>query len=296
MHLTVVRHVQQQGMNVDLLKRTRETSRMRRDSLRNKVQNDPKYKLANTIQGVFDKLDTHMDSGNLDNEEFTFAKSVPYGEQKRMLIEFLKQNPKLLSGKFSSDFTLKTGVEKWEELTILLNSIPGANKIWKNWRKTWHDLRSHTKAKKLKISNHSRATGGGPASEETLTNVDNEIIELICPVALEGNREIPESMVDINIVPPVAPINEEAENNSADIVTAIIAGPSNIINETSCTRPKKRNRSIEWLENSVVATNKLAEQLDKKIKIEDYYKKKLIYIGKESVGKRAHCRSKRKNC
>ncbi|GLV33184.1 hypothetical protein CBL_10531 [Carabus blaptoides fortunei] len=67
------------------------------------------------------------------------------GEQKRVLIEFLKQNPKLLSGKFSSDFTVKTGVEKWEELTILLNSIPGANKTWKNWRKTWHDLRSRTK-------------------------------------------------------------------------------------------------------------------------------------------------------
>lgn len=56
-------------------------------------------------------------------------------EQKRVLVEFLKKNPRLLSGKFSSDFTIKTGVAKWEELSNLLNSIPGAKKNWKNWRK-----------------------------------------------------------------------------------------------------------------------------------------------------------------
>ncbi|GLV34032.1 hypothetical protein CBL_05052 [Carabus blaptoides fortunei] len=120
-------------------------------------------------------------------------------------------------------------------------------------------------------------------------------------VAVISANDLPDTtlfeagMVDVNIVLPVAPTNEEAENNSADTVTAIIAGPSNIINETPCTRPTKRNRSIERLENSVVATNKLAEQLDKKIKRkEDYYKKKLILLERKVLAKERIAEAKEK--
>lgn len=56
-------------------------------------------------------------------------------EQKRIMLEFIKKNSKLTSGKFSNDFTQKDAQRMWQELTNLLNSCPGANKDWKAWRK-----------------------------------------------------------------------------------------------------------------------------------------------------------------
>lgn len=56
--------------------------------------------------------------------------------QKRTLLEYMKQNPQLISGKFTSSFTLKDSVKEWSNLTDILNSIPGgATKDYKSWRK-----------------------------------------------------------------------------------------------------------------------------------------------------------------
>lgn len=65
-------------------------------------------------------------------------------EQKKLMLEFLKKHPKLIVGKFSNDFTQKTGQNLWQELTNILNSCPGANKDWKSWRK----VREISKVKK----------------------------------------------------------------------------------------------------------------------------------------------------
>lgn len=55
--------------------------------------------------------------------------------QKETMIEYLKKNEKLVNGKFSNEFSFKDAEEKWKELAGILNSIPGARKDWKNWRK-----------------------------------------------------------------------------------------------------------------------------------------------------------------
>lgn len=52
-----------------------------------------------------------------------------------MLIELLKKHKKLISGKFTQDFTFKDAEEQWRQIAEVLNSIPGAAKDWKNWRK-----------------------------------------------------------------------------------------------------------------------------------------------------------------
>jgi hypothetical protein len=55
--------------------------------------------------------------------------------QTNKLIELLQNEPDLLSGKFISKFTYKEGQKKWEEIAQIVNSIPGARKDWKQWRK-----------------------------------------------------------------------------------------------------------------------------------------------------------------
>jgi hypothetical protein len=54
---------------------------------------------------------------------------------KQMLLEGMKLRPELLSEKFSNAFTHQTAMDQWKEIANILNSIPGASKDSKGWRK-----------------------------------------------------------------------------------------------------------------------------------------------------------------
>lgn len=62
-------------------------------------------------------------------------------EQKEILIEYMKNNIQLRSGKFSATFTAKDAQKMWIELAEELHKIPNeAVKEWKQWRKVSKDL------------------------------------------------------------------------------------------------------------------------------------------------------------
>ena len=56
-------------------------------------------------------------------------------DQMIALNGFLKVDPQLLSGKFSSTFTFKIAQKRWEIIAESLNAMPGAVKSWNKWRK-----------------------------------------------------------------------------------------------------------------------------------------------------------------
>lgn len=55
--------------------------------------------------------------------------------QKELMVEFIENNEKMKSGKFTNDFTFKTAQKLWEKLASILNAVPGARKDWRQWRK-----------------------------------------------------------------------------------------------------------------------------------------------------------------
>ncbi|CAK1587201.1 unnamed protein product [Parnassius mnemosyne] len=65
--------------------------------------------------------------------------------QKQKLIELMTEHPELISCKVTNDFNYKDSQKLWQNIANECNSIPGAKKTWRQWRKTWHDLRSKTK-------------------------------------------------------------------------------------------------------------------------------------------------------
>ncbi|KYN19190.1 hypothetical protein ALC57_08480 [Trachymyrmex cornetzi] len=107
----------------------------------------------------------------------------------------MTKHPELQSGKFSATFTYKNAQKLWEEVTAQLHQIPGAVKEWNKWRKTWQDMRSATKAKNTSIKKHAQGTGGGPASSQVLTEIDQNILTLIGPTVVEGHNSTQESNV-----------------------------------------------------------------------------------------------------
>lgn len=57
-------------------------------------------------------------------------------DKKKEIIDFISKNPQLKAGgKFTQDFTAKTSQSLWKTLATNLNSVPGAKKDWKKWRK-----------------------------------------------------------------------------------------------------------------------------------------------------------------
>ncbi|XP_074034604.1 uncharacterized protein [Leptinotarsa decemlineata] len=118
-------------------------------------------------------------------------------EQKQLLLEFFKKNPRLISGKFSNEFTQKDAQILWQELAVLLNSCGGGtNKDWKSWRKTWHDIRSRTKVKQGHFNRYQRGTGGGPAVQDPKNEFEREVLETIKPVSIQGHLNVKESCTD----------------------------------------------------------------------------------------------------
>lgn len=70
-----------------------------------------------------DSLQRKKRSSNITNEQRTF------------LIEYMNKHPQLLKGKLTFTFTLKDSISLWNEITEILNSVNGAQKDWKSWRK-----------------------------------------------------------------------------------------------------------------------------------------------------------------
>ncbi|XP_050310044.1 uncharacterized protein LOC126745999 [Anthonomus grandis grandis] len=128
-------------------------------------------------------------------------------EQKKELILFMEEHPELKSGKFTQDFSFKTAQALWIKLAGRLHSLPGAHKDWKQWRKTWQDLKSKSKKKKTEIRNHQMGTGGGPAVAD-LNSYDEKILELIGPVLVDGDRNVEESSCHFT----VSSLNESTFN------------------------------------------------------------------------------------
>ncbi|CAG9826614.1 unnamed protein product [Diabrotica balteata] len=115
-------------------------------------------------------------------------------EQKKELINFMEENPDLKSGKFTNNFTYKTAQTMWQTLSQILNALPGAKKEWKQWRKTWQDMKSNTKRKNTKIKNSQVETGGGPPIKDVkMTEEDLKIIEILGTAIVEGDPLVAES-------------------------------------------------------------------------------------------------------
>ncbi|KAG5892587.1 hypothetical protein JTB14_036795 [Gonioctena quinquepunctata] len=56
-------------------------------------------------------------------------------DRKKELLKFLERNPALQTGKFSNHFTFEKAQGMWMEVSNTLNSLPGAHKDWRQWRK-----------------------------------------------------------------------------------------------------------------------------------------------------------------
>ncbi|CAH0560397.1 unnamed protein product [Brassicogethes aeneus] len=229
--------------------------------------------------------------------------------QKDILLEFIKNQPNLQSGKFTSTFTKKCGQNLWEKVILTLNIPDGPKKNWIQWHMA--GTKKNAKAKNSNIRRHAGATGGGPAINSKLTDTEYEIVNtMIVPTVIEGNNNIFESSIVFGFdelpltqdqplleeqpVTKEQPLTEKQDNilneeidevemefevpreelKSANISKHGLKRPlkpTAATQSTSCRMTKSRR-----LENSLTLTKKfIGISKEKKENVENYYDQKL---------------------
>ncbi|CAH1116405.1 unnamed protein product [Phaedon cochleariae] len=215
-------------------------------------------------------------------------------QQKNMLVDLLKDEKysQLISGKFKASFTFEHAKGKWEEITEILNSVPGARKDWKQWRKTWQDFRSKTKKRKSEQIKYVHRTGGGPSYTEVLDDVEEKILSTICPVAISGN-DVDESIVSFTFPDELMKdqVVEIGQNdthlqdlgNLAENSEHTYSIPNTLESDISFNPSKtKRTVASQRLLSSATATTTLADIAKRKLAVkEEYLHKKLILLERQ---------------
>ncbi|KAL4714866.1 hypothetical protein ACJJTC_012538 [Scirpophaga incertulas] len=95
-------------------------------------------------------------------------------KQKKKLAELVTKHPQLIACKVTHDFNYSDSQKLWQRIAHECNNIPGpgARKTWRQWRKTWQDLRSKTKKRQAEIN------GEVPPSVNMLTPAEQEALGL----------------------------------------------------------------------------------------------------------------------
>ncbi|CAG9765768.1 unnamed protein product [Ceutorhynchus assimilis] len=120
------------------------------------------------------------------------AKKVISPQQKSLLISYLEEHPQLVKQKQGNQHTNADATKLWQELSGKLNSIPGAMKGWKEWRKTWSDLKTRTKKKVSENKKEHNKTGGGPHTGDIIDAEDDKILDIIGGDILITGLDAPE--------------------------------------------------------------------------------------------------------
>ncbi|KAJ8710252.1 hypothetical protein PYW07_009618 [Mythimna separata] len=106
--------------------------------------------------------------------------------QFEMMVEFMEANGDLSKpsgGPRGRNFINM----KWKDLTNKLNSEgTGESRSEEKWRKVWSDYKNNCKKKCAKINRAVNGTGGGPALQLTLTDLENRVMQLIGVQAATG--------------------------------------------------------------------------------------------------------------
>ncbi|KAK4884227.1 hypothetical protein RN001_000498 [Aquatica leii] len=206
-----------------------------------------------------------------------------------MLVEYMKSKPQLISGKFLSSFTYKDAENEWQLIADSLNCMLGGQKDWKGWRKAWQDFYSRTKVKLAKNRKEAQATSGGVPHLSTMTDVEEDILDIIKKILVEGHN-VPETVTGFTFTTVSA--NSQHTQNELPLEAAQCPNEAVVVvqeDKTSNTpstatkgnnKPKKQMpKKSQTLYNSATAAMDFKEHLKHKNKVkEEYYKKKIALL------------------
>ncbi|XP_045500595.1 myb/SANT-like DNA-binding domain-containing protein 3 [Colias croceus] len=190
-------------------------------------------------------------------------------KQKKKLIELMTKHPELISCKVTQDFNYKDSQKLWQNIANECNSIQGARKTWRQWRKTWHDLRSKTKKRQAETN------GELPLTTVMLTSAEQEAL------GIKTGEEYQESTEFVPLT------DNHDDNYHAEMSNGSISEPESIPEQKVFTQDLKKSKvkikngvkSSKHSNECYLNCDLLAVQEQRKIQIkEDYLNFKKDYL------------------
>ncbi|XP_046969254.1 uncharacterized protein LOC124536727 [Vanessa cardui] len=193
--------------------------------------------------------------------------------QKKKLIELMSKHPELISCKVTQDFNYKDSQKLWQNIANECNAMPGARKTWRQWRKTWHDIRSKIKKKQ------AEPNGELPISTIMLSAAEQDALGIKMSSSTEDYQESTEFV----------PLSDNQNDNFNDeLSTASISEPESPpepkvfnITEQKSTKLKLKGskHSSKHSNNCFLNCDLITVQEQRKIQIkEDYLNFKKDYL------------------
>ncbi|XP_024879185.1 uncharacterized protein LOC112459365 [Temnothorax curvispinosus] len=131
-------------------------------------------------------------------------------KQKSVMLNYMKDNPD-----FARDRLRYNGANKkilddmWSNITNSLNSIgSGPQKQPKEWQKTWRDWKANVLKKCTQNKSYAMGTGGGPLKTIALTQLEEELMEILSPEA-----------IGLDSIPQGGSFNRIKEKKSSDTIS-----------------------------------------------------------------------------
>ncbi|CAG9786538.1 unnamed protein product [Diatraea saccharalis] len=136
--------------------------------------------------------------------------------QFEMIVSFMETHGDINKPTKTAQGRMKA-IKEWENLTNFLNSdATGETKTTEKWKKVWSDLKNNIKKKAAKIHKAAYGTGGGPALQIRLTELEERVLNIIGPQSATGLPVVeaglpivywmrPGSSHQPHIPPPVTP-------------------------------------------------------------------------------------------
>ncbi|KAL4702260.1 hypothetical protein ACJJTC_002855 [Scirpophaga incertulas] len=106
--------------------------------------------------------------------------SRPTSQQLEALVEFLELNSGIAKGLLRTAHAKHDTKRKWDDISINLNALGGAQKTGKGWAKYWADKKCALKKTCAQHAQSMRRTGGGVADDlPTLSPLDQRLIAIM---------------------------------------------------------------------------------------------------------------------
>ncbi|KAL4703685.1 hypothetical protein ACJJTC_005249 [Scirpophaga incertulas] len=117
--------------------------------------------------------------------------SRPTSQQLEALVEFLELNSGIAKGLLRTAHAKNDTKRKWDDISLNLNALGGAQKTGKGWAKYWADKKCTLKKTCAQHAQSMRRTGGGVADDlPTLSPLDQRLIAIMGGCTLCFRRQL----------------------------------------------------------------------------------------------------------
>ncbi|KAJ8728931.1 hypothetical protein PYW07_006627 [Mythimna separata] len=184
-------------------------------------------------------------------QQYKMANRVS-NEQLEELLDYLAEHTTLVKGVGLGSRSKESIDRQWNDLARKLNAFgSGSSKTGDRWKKYWADLKHKSKSRLAKRRQDALGTGGGPSTQEDLSEVDKKVLAIIGDQAVYGDSQHRVPVFNIQSEEPVLPTGRPDDMVVSEVVITDTFDPLHVASsvegqmETSSQEPEPHQIAVE---------------------------------------------------